>query len=94
MREETLYYAEGNPFPYLSKSAAEEWERKAAERRKHWLENTADARYDQLLQELKNCQYIPPGTITTCSYDAIRIKGMVRVCQEFAQKYKEFLNYY
>ena len=66
MREETLYYAEGNPFPYLSKSAAEEWERKDAERRKHWLENTADARYDQLLQELKNCQYIPPGTITTC----------------------------
>lgn len=94
MREETLYYVDGIASPFRTKEEAERAEKNQAEQRKLWLQNTPESKLNELCHRLKQCQYVHPSTIATCTYDSIRIKSMIKVCQEFVEKNKEFLNHY
>lgn len=94
----TVYYIEGSSFPFTNKDEAEKAELLHKEREKEWQanynQNNPALKLEKLIHELKECQNVWEGTICTCSYDVIRIKAMVRVCQEFADQHKEYLNYY
>ena len=94
MKEITTYYAEGIGRPFYSKEDCERVETELKERQKYWAENSSAAKFDKLTHDLKEAMYIHPDTIATCTMESLVIKGMVRVCQKFAEDHKEYLNYY
>jgi hypothetical protein len=94
MRKITTYYAEGYNWPFNSEEDALKKEAELKERQKQWENNSPESKMKELLYNLEQCQCIHPQTIATCSFDCIRIKMMVKVCQAFAEKNKEYLNYY
>lgn len=96
----TVYFpSKGNQFQsFNSKEACERYEKEQEELEKKWEENRKN--FDpnlirqELISEIEKCSTVPIGTIATCSYDALSIKGMVKACQDFVEKYKEYLGYY
>ncbi len=81
-------------YGYKTEEEAREKEKEERDRSKAWEANTPDAKLDKLRFDLKDCLFIHPQTMATCSFDAIRIKKMVRVCQKFAEENKVYLDYY
>ena len=96
MRTVITYYVDGESYPYYDKEQAEKAQIAANERNQRWEENFKhpDIVLEKLVLDLKNSMFIPEGTIATCTMRSLIIKGMVRVCQEFVEKNKEYLNYY
>lgn len=94
----TVYYIEGSNFPYTDLEKAKKAEAKAIEQQKIWQENwqkhNPKLKLDKLISELENCMHIPEYVVGTCTYDSMRVKGMVRVCQKFAEENKIYLTYY
>lgn len=96
----TVYYPEkGNKNQvFFSKESCEQYEKQEEEREKRWLEhmetNSPFAKLEKLKRDLEMASTIPSGTIATCSYDCLAIKGMVKVCQTFAEDNKKYLSYY
>lgn len=94
MKEITYYYAEGISLPFLTKEEALKAEEEYNERRQYWKKNCVEAKYDKLCYDLKNALNIYEGTIATCSFDTIRLKGLTTICKEFYDTNKECLKYY
>ncbi len=94
MRKVTKYYADNCFVAFNSEEEAKKYEDERKE-----LEAAAVSRSPQvllklLIKDLEEAPMIPEGTIATCSFQSLQLKGMVKVCQAFAEKYKEYLNYY
>lgn len=94
MRKVTQYYVDG----YYRGFDTEEEAKKYEDRQKA-LNAAAESRSPQavfnlLINDLEKASVIPEGIICTCSFESLQIKAMVKVCQAFAEKYKEYLNYY
>lgn len=95
MKKITTYYADGYNWPFNSEEEALKKETELKEHQKQWFENnSSESKMKELLHNLEQSQYIHPHTLATCTFDSIRIKMMVKVCQAFAEKNKEYLNYY
>lgn len=95
MREETRYYIDGFYSPFFNKEEAEAAELKYKENLKRWQDNSAQSKYEKLVHELKDCLYIDEErTMVTCSFDDLRIKHLIRICEKFAEDNKEYLKYY
>jgi hypothetical protein len=99
MKEVTLYYADctngfldSRGFATAAEALAVEKQHREFEER--WKENSPETKLEKLISELNQCQIINPETIATCTFDSIRVKAMVRVCQKFAEENKQYLNYY
>lgn len=96
----TVYYLEiGNTnWGYSSKEECEKYEAKERERVDRWIENmrqnSSAAKLEQLKLDLEKANTIWPGTLATCSYESLAIKGMVQVCQKFIEENKEYLKSY
>lgn len=94
----TVYYIDGSIWPFTDKDEAEKAELAHKEKQKEWQENwdkhDPRLKLEKLIHELKECMNVWEGTMATCSFDSIRVKGMVRTCQAFAKENKEYLNYY
>lgn len=48
----------------------------------------------KLKYQLDECMNVWEGTIATCSFDALRKKRMVKICQDFVENYKVYLTVY
>jgi ubiquinone biosynthesis protein Coq4 len=94
MKEVTLYYADGFNIPFANKEEAIAQELKIKEMVENMNKNSPSAILEKLYLDLKQASYIPEGTIGTCSYQEMSIRNMVKCCQEFVDKYKEYLKYY
>ena len=79
---------------FRDKYACEIYEENLEKRRQSWAENSPRTKFDKLVYELEKAYDIHPDTIATCSFTSLQIKGMVKVCQKFAEENKEYLNYY
>lgn len=94
MKTVILYYADGDYTPCATEEEAlarEIQNKELTERLRTFSPTTI---LEKLINDLDKCQSVWPGTLCTCPYDSIRIKGMVKVCQEFVEKYKEYLKHY
>ncbi len=94
MKKVITYYSDYSTVPYNSEEDALKAEACHKKINEEYNKNTAKAKFDKLEFELKECLNVWAGTIATCSFDSISIKGMVRVCQKFAEEHKKFLTYY
>lgn len=94
MRKVVSYYAEGNALPFSNEEDCRKAEEEFLERAKRWQQETAEAKLDKLKHDLEQASIIPLGTIATCSYTALAIKNLVKVCQAFVEQNKQYLNYY
>ena len=94
MRQQTLFYAEGYSHPFSNESDCKKYEDDMKESIARWKDNSSKSKFEKLKHDLEQSTYIHPSTIATCSFDAIAIKSMVKVCQKFAEENKEYLNYY
>lgn len=96
MRTEILYYVDGISWPFRTQKEALEAEAKHKEDCARWMENlhSPHTKMEKLIKDLENALHIPEGTIATCTFSALQIKGLVRVCQKFVEEHKEYLNYY
>lgn len=92
----TIYFADGCHFPFLDKEEAlkEEARQKEIMQRVSDSCNEPKAKFDKLKMDLENAMIIAPGTIATCSFLSLQIKGLVQVCKNFYEENKEFLKYY
>lgn len=90
----TLYYAEGVSWPFDNEKDALSAEAKHKEDCARWIDNSPQSKMEKLIKDLENATYILPGTIATCPYTSIQIKGMVKVCQKFTEENKEYLSSY
>lgn len=94
MREVKLYYADNYHRPFNTPEECLKYEEDAKKRNSDYLAYSSQTKFTVLVDKLKEAMYIDPRTTATCSYDALGIKGMVRVCQSFAEEHKHYLNYY
>lgn len=94
MKEVMHYYAEGISQPFLIKEHALKAEEEHQKRVQYWRENCFEAKYDKLCYDLKEAINVWEGTIATCSFDTIRLKGLTTICKEFYETNKECLKYY
>jgi hypothetical protein len=95
MRKVITYYADG----IINRGySTEEEALKAEEQHKKmlesWKKNSSKGKLDKLIFDLQNACIIHPDTIATCPFESLAIKGMVRVCQQFAEENKEYLSHY
>jgi hypothetical protein len=94
MREVTKYYSEYSSRPFDSRLDCLDFEENYKKRAKEWESKSAASKLDQLRFELSQQVFIPDETIATCTFDALIIKGLVKVCQKFVEENKEYLDYY
>lgn len=94
IKEKTIYYVDGIYYPFYNKEEAERVEEDLKKTFINLKEHSSKHKLEKLILDLKNAEYIPEGTIATCSFDSLGIKNMVKVCQKFAEDHKEYLKYY
>ena len=94
MQKITYYYADGVSQKFLTEEDALKAEEEHKQQIEYWKQNTAQAKYDKLCHDLKECMNVWEGTIATCSFDTIRLKGLTTICKEFYETNKECLKYY
>lgn len=94
MKKFTVYYAEGCSREFYNEEDCLREEERMKELILLREESSPAKKLEALKADLQNCMYIPRGTICTCSFDSLMIKAMVRTCQEFAEKNKQYLTYY
>jgi hypothetical protein len=91
----TLYFADFGGTPYSSEAECLAAEAKERERQEYWrTHHDPRTKLEQLKAQLDAAMNIDPRTIATCSFDSLQVKGLVRVCQAFAETNKQYLDYY
>lgn len=94
MKEITTYYAEGSSQTFYNKEDALREEGRIREISVMRKLDCPNSKLTVLKIDLENCLYVSPETMATCTFDSLRIKGMVRVCRKFVEENKKYLNYY
>lgn len=93
-----IYYPEhgNNHYPFSSKEECLKYEESFRKKELEWksIIITPKDHLEKLILNLETAMTIPLGTIATCTFESLQIKGMVRVCQEFAEENKKYLSYY
>lgn len=94
MKKEIRYWPSDFSKHFGTEEECLAYEKKEEERKKYWEENSPKSKYNELLVKLEKAFVISEDTIATCTFDSLKIKGLVTVCQEFVEKNKEYLKYY